>query len=184
MSWENYKKKCSKCGYINEISADWFNNNLETKQYSCPSCNYSVLLKVSAIRKTFYNNFALETQLVGMKSRAGSCYLKVTHNADKGFFDIKRSVEYIEIGRGNTLSFWGDELEKSFVLQIPDRYISKKHALINIIKQGEQKVLVLKDSNSMNGTVYNQVPLHEGDEIILQNNGIIKIGETEIEVIY
>lgn len=183
MDYKDYRRRCRKCGYIGVIPADWFNNTMKTRKYECESCNQLVILNVEKIRHKFYNDFHQKTQIVGMgNSDPNQYFLKVTSVESKGFFEVNDNVEQILIGRGSNLGFVITENEKIYRLILPDKFVSREHASIEIQTINDKKTLIFKDNKSLNGSIYNSNKLEEGDEIIIQPDDSIILGETSIVI--
>ncbi len=183
MKYEDYKKKCKTCGYINNIPAEWFNNTLKVKKHTCESCSNSVLLKVDEIRRDRYDNFYEKTEISVSSNKCKNYTMKITHLDYRSSFEIENNTEFISIGRGSSIDYYKTE-NNHFKLSVPDKYVSRKHAIIVLKKRQDQSFdLVLKDCNSLNGTYFNLKKLNVEDEIIIQTNDRIKLGETEVEFI-
>lgn len=186
---KNYKKKCSHCSFVNELSPNWFKNHLETKEYICPSCSHAVFLKVGEIRRKLYNDFAEATQIVGsIKTNQPSnqyqgYYLNVVFNENKKVFEVAKNIKIIHIFRGNILAFKSEIDEKTAILSIPDKFISKNHAVLCLHQTENQQYWSLKDCGSTNGTFCNDEKLNAEDEIILKQYDLILLGKAEIELI-
>ncbi len=163
------KVKCSKCGNILVISERKLPKNKKKAMVRCTKCKHAIVFAIPNAE-----------ELEGEKTEIGTDNNQKIQNAK--LVETKTGKEHILkigkniIGRKADISIDGD------------RYISRKHCLIEMKKQTWGLELIISDDGSetgrpsINGTIYNEERISKYDKIILKSDDNIRIGRTNLIV--
>jgi pSer/pThr/pTyr-binding forkhead associated (FHA) protein len=165
--------KCSQCQKLIGIADDKLPRDRDKAMIKCPGCQ-KVL--VFAIPPALRNATAPADRTViatgGSKILPGG-RPRVSNPADQSELPLKTGKNVL--GREADLSFPGD------------RYISRKHCLIEVIEKSGELLCILTDDGSIsdsgepstNGTFHNDTRLTRYDKVYLNHLDRIKLGHTE-----
>lgn len=65
---------------------------------------------------------------------------------------------------------------------IPDRTVSKRHAILRAkLDQSGEALLTIEDLSSSNGTIVNAKRIHSSEQVILHDEDVITVGETQLK---
>ena len=155
--------KCPGCQAVLEIKNS---QGLPEKQFNCPKCGKS--LKVQ-----FKKNVTDDTELTDLPKHQNftSCMLLL------GGREYELNIGMNIVGRKATSS------NADIQLDTTDLYMSRRHARINMRRMGDMSIRVeLSNSENKNATYVNGHILEQEDTIILHDNDVIKMGETDVRV--
>lgn len=183
IEYSDFKYKCKKCGFVNTIAYKDFIDVAEKLADSCKKCKNRIIVNAKEVREKKYNNFIEKTMLVST-SEVVVFKISVQINLIKKDFEIDNKTKFIQVGRGNAFAFENKVIndEHFLLINLPDKFVSRRHILIQIIKINDSLSLQLTDEKSLNGTFINKVKLSADDIVLLQIGDVIQIGETIITV--
>jgi hypothetical protein len=141
--------------------------------FKCPQCKYDIpLSSLAAIKKE--QRAADETDTVVFQSaKAGYGKLTVLSNAGTKEQVFHLQEGHFIAGRKSSVS------EADIRIETEDKMMSRNHARIDVRKDSQGGLMhCLSDNQSKNRTMYNGVFLDEGEEVVLQDNDEIKLGNT------
>lgn len=166
------KVKCSKCNTIISVPEDKLPKNKLKAMVKCTNCQHPIVFTIPT--------GLLQAQPDGDKTEIG----------DIGGFKIS-TAKLIEKNTGivHTLKNGNNVVGRDADISIDnDKYISRKHCLIEIKQTPIGLEVIISDDGtetgkpSTNGTFYKEQRISKYDKILLKNNDIIKIGRTYLTV--
>jgi pSer/pThr/pTyr-binding forkhead associated (FHA) protein len=172
--------KCKHCSTKLELRLkdDVFNT---TQHIRCFKCGKITSVKIKEKEKyikdaTKIEDEAKKTNIISVNTKQASVYLIIEENefTKNQSFEIDQAK--MTLGRKNTA---GPKAKPDVEINTEDMYMSKIHAQI-IRKKNNDFVII--DNDSTNGTWLNDEKLKPYDEFYLENNDIIRLGRTSINV--
>ena len=197
---ETKRIKCPSCGVLLDVRNS---QNEAVKMIACPQCKAQ--LKVNFPPKQQYASSPLvgETQYVG--SNAGETQYVNRDNGETRYVGQSSSGNPDEtvlagkqvVATAGFLSYGGQKYPLEFgnnvigrkastsqaTIQIAtdDRYMSRQHLNIHVIKASAEKVRVdVSNEHNKNATYINGQLLNEGDQLILTDGSTINMGNTTV----
>lgn len=159
--------------------------NSSSKVITCPTCkSTNARSKFSETPHQKKQQSHEETGRTG-GSKDGKCYrpggLMLIDDRDGKWLGDKS----FSLHRGeNTIGRQSPASRSSLQLPTTDSYMSKNHAIIDVIMKPDSTFEHrLSDNRSVNGTFINDNRLYPGDIAILQNGDIIRLGHTSLKFI-
>lgn len=165
--------KCSKCQKIINLPEDKLPKDKEKAMLKCPSCQQIIVFLIPpALRKPEVR--ADKTIITEIAAKPKFSNPRLFNAADNSEYKLKSGKNIL--GRDADISINGD------------RYISRKHCLIEIIEKNNDLRCILTDDGSIsesgepstNGTFYNDTRVTRFDKFYLNHNDKIRIGHTEL----
>mgnify|MGYP000858060193 CR=1 FL=1 len=165
--------KCSKCQKIISISEDKLPKDKEKAMLKCPSCQQILVFQIPpSLRKPAVQ--ADKTIITEFAEKPKVSNPRLFNAAENCEYKLKAGKNIL--GRDADISIAGD------------RYISRKHCLIEIAEKHHDLHCILTDDGSIsesgepstNGTFYNETRLTRYDKFYLNHNDKIRIGHTEL----
>ncbi|MBE0662715.1 MAG: zinc-ribbon domain-containing protein [Bacteroidales bacterium] len=162
--------KCSKCQKVNVIADDKLPKDKEKAMVKCPACQQVLVFTIpAALRKSTVQDE--KTVISGGQTIHQRPIL--WHANDGTEYNLEKGINII--GREADISFPND------------RYISRKHCVIEVIeKYGEMQCILTDDGSlsssgepSTNGTFLNDLRLTRYDKLFLNHGDKIRVGRTE-----
>ncbi len=163
------KVKCSKCGNILTIAENKLPKNKKKAMVKCNKCKHSIVFIIPNAKEPEGEKTELENDTASKIQNAKLVEIKT------GKEHILKTGKNI-IGRKADVSIDGD------------RYISRRHCLIEMKKQTWGIELTISDDGSQtaqpstNGTFYKDKRISKFDMIVLKSDDKIKVGRTELIV--
>ena len=164
--------KCTRCGKLIGIADEKLPKDKEKAMVKCPGCQQVLSF---AIPRNLHSEMpsADRTVITSSKERLKSFKPRLCDPLGKTEFPLKTGKNIL--GRDADISFPGD------------RYISRKHCLIEVIERSGEMLCILTDDGSIgdsgepstNGTFHNETRLSRYDKIYLDHDDKIKLGHTE-----
>lgn len=141
--------------------------------FKCPKCKRDIPL---SLLKTAQKHHAVETETVVFhpsKQEGGKLTVLQDGNTNEQVFQLAKG-HYV-VGRKAATS------TADICIETVDKMMSRNHLLITV-KQDAKGGLIhcLSDNQSKNRTMYNGKYLEEGEEVVLQDNDEIQIGNTTL----
>lgn len=162
--------KCSKCQKVIIIADDKLPKDKEKAMVKCPACQQVLVFTIpAALRKSTVQ----EEKTVISSGQTRNQRPMLWHENDGTEYMLKKGINII--GREADIS-------------IPsDRYISRKHCVIEVVEKFGIIQCILTDDGSLsssgepstNGTFLNEVRLTRHDKIFLNQGDRVRIGRTE-----
>lgn len=175
---------CPKCGVVLDVRNS---KNEEAKLITCPKCGSQLRVKFhhaspqqppldahTVLASGFQSVGA--TQLVMPNMHGGQ-----TKNIEQKAYISWQGQEYLlQIGQ-NIIGRKASSSTATVQIATDDMYVSRQHAVINIIKQNNvQLKATLSNYKNKNATQVNGQTIENGDEIVLHNGDKIMLADTEI----
>jgi DNA-directed RNA polymerase subunit RPC12/RpoP len=164
--------KCSKCQKVIHIAEEKIPRDKEKAMIKCPGCQQVLVFTVpQSMRKTIPQ--AEKTMITEGPARQKVHLPKLVHISEN--IDYQLKVGKNIIGRDADLSITGD------------RYISRRHCLVEVIEKGGEYLCILTDDSSIsdsgepstNGTFHNGTRLTRYDKVYLDPGDKIRLGHTD-----
>lgn len=164
--------KCSQCQKLISIADDKLPRDKEKAMIKCPGCQKMLVFAIPAALRNMAPP-ADRTVIATPGSKFHPGRPRVSNPADQSEFSLKSGKNVL--GRGADISFPGD------------RFISRKHCLIEVIEKNGEQLCILTDDGSIsdsgepstNGTFHNDTRLTRYDKVYLNHNDRIRLGHTE-----
>ncbi|MDR0835671.1 MAG: FHA domain-containing protein [Tannerella sp.] len=195
------KPRCPKCSFIGEKTAF---KEIPTRKLWCPSCNTALSVQVREGNQNikcpkcqYANDSSLFLETPKSQPQPKPQQVSNIESATELPTDIQNQYkmykpgilvlvegdcadESIELKRGiNTIGRMSPNSKNSIQLNASDPYMSKNHAIIDVIMQKDRTFEHrLSDNNSKNHTCHNGIKLESGDAVILSRNDTIRMGHT------
>jgi len=162
----------------------------EFKTITCPRCkrtevagNYSDKPQNKQTDNQLEEDTVLRTQTRVISDKI---YMpaKLSMVKDEGHW-VEKDNPVIELKRGeNTLGRKASNSLCSIQLPTTDPYISKKHAIIDVVMKSDATFEHrLSDNHSKNGTFCNDIKIEPGEVIILSPEDCIRMGRTVFRLV-
>ena len=168
---ETKRIKCPSCGVLLDVR----NSQNETvKMITCPQCK-------SQLRVNFPQNNG-ETQYVGSFPSNGdeTVYMGKQTTVSPGTLVYGGQSYPLQLGM-NVVGRKASSSQASVQIATDDRYMSRQHLNIHVIKISEEKVrVVISNDHNKNATYVNGQLLGEGDQLIITDGTTIKMGNTTV----
>ena len=195
---ETKRIKCPSCGVLLDVRNS---QNEAVKMITCPQCkaqlkvNFSLKQQYASsplVGETQYvNPNAGETQYVN-RDNGETRYIGQTssENPDETILSGKKAVSipgYLSFGGqkyplelgNNVIGRKASTSQATVQIATDDRYMSRQHLHINVIKVSAEKVrVIVSNEHNKNATYINGQLLNEGDQLILTDGSTIKMGNT------
>lgn len=198
---ETKRIKCPSCGVLLDVKNS---QNEAVKMITCPQCKAQLRVNFSSQQPNAANSPLVgETQYVN--PNAGETQYVNRDNGETRYVGQSSSVnpdETVLAGKQSVaspgyLTFGGQKYPLEFgnniigrkaststaTIQIAtdDRYMSRQHLIINVIKVSVDKVRVVASNyHNKNASYVNGQLLNEGDQLILTDGSTIKMGNTTV----
>jgi predicted Zn finger-like uncharacterized protein len=163
--------KCPHCRIGLKVDEKKIPEGIET--FKCPKCKHEIPL--SFLDNKGDTHQTETTTVVFQPSRAGGGKLTVLAygNTREQIFHLQEG--HFVIGRKASVS------DANIRIETDDKMMSRNHARIEVKKDAHGGLIhCLSDNQSKNRTQYNCIFLDEGEEVVLQDNDEIKLGNTLI----
>lgn len=170
---ETKRIKCPSCGVLLDVRNS---QNESVKMITCPQCK-------AQLRVNFSQDNG-ETRYVGSSSSSSDETLFVGQKAQAtpGCLTFGGQKYPLEFG-SNIVGRKASSSQATVQIATDDRYMSRQHLLINVIKLSDEKVrVVASNDHNKNATYVNGQLLNEGDQLILADGATVKMGN--ITVVY
>jgi len=164
--------KCTRCGKLIGIADEKLPRDKEKAMVKCPGCQQVLSF---AIPPNLRNEAppADRTVISTSPEKPKISRPRLCDPEGKAEFPLKTGKNIL--GRDADISFPGD------------RYISRKHCLIEVIEKSGEMLCILTDDGSIsdsgepstNGTFHNDIRLTRYDKVYLSHQDKIKLGHTE-----
>lgn len=179
---ETKRIKCPSCGVLLDVRNS---QNEAVKMIICPQCKAQLRVIFSQnngktqyvdsgngvtryVGQTSFDN-SDETVLAGNKAILSPGYL--TCGGDE--YPLKFGINVI--GRNAVSS------QATIQIATEDRYMSRQHLTIQVVKVSSDKIrVVVANYHNKNASYVNGQLLNEGDQLILSEGSIIKMGNTTV----
>ena len=163
--------KCPHCKVGLKVDEQKIPKGIDT--FKCPKCKHDIpLLYIDNqrdIRKSGTNTVVFQQS----KAEDGRLTVIPNENTKEQIYHL-REGQYI-VGRKTSTSIADIRIETT------DKMMSRNHARIEVRKDAKMGLIhCLTDNQSKNRTMYNGAFLDNGEEVVLQDNDEIKIGNTLI----
>lgn len=169
--------KCTKCQRVINIDEKKLPADKEKAMVKCPGCQQVLVFAIPGVlRKTIPQ---AEKTIITSETVSQALKLPRLHRADNNTtFELKPGKNIL--GRDADISIDGD------------RYISRKHCLIEVVARGNSYQCILTDDGSIsdsgqpstNGTFHNEVRLTALDKIYLSPGDTIRVGRTTLNFLF
>lgn len=165
--------KCTKCQKSISIPEDKLPKDKERAMVKCPSCQQVLVFNIpAALRQPVAQ--ADKTIITAPPAKSEPTNPRLVCDAGQTEYKLKPGKNII--GRDTDISIPGD------------RYISRKHCLIEVVEKNFGHLCILTDDGSIsdsgtpstNGTFYNGNRLTRYDKFYLENNDKIRVGHTDL----
>lgn len=186
---ETKRIKCPSCGVLLDVRNS---QNESVKLITCPQCKAQ--LKVNFSQPQYVaspQNFG-ETQYVNRDNgetryvaQTSSCSNETMYVGKKeivtpGYLSFGGQRYPLELGN-NVIGRKASTSQATVQIATDDRYMSRQHLHINVIKLSAEKVrVVVSNEHNKNATYVNGQLLNEGDQLILTDGSTIKMGNTTV----
>lgn len=195
---ETKRIKCPSCGVLLDVRNS---QNERVKIITCPQCKAQLRVMFSqsqgapqSFGETQYvNRNAGETQYVNRDAGETQYVGQSSANKDETIYAGKKEAVatpgYLSYGGHNYSLAFGDNIvgrkattsQATVQIATEDRYMSRQHLIINVIKISSEKVRVIASNyHNKNASYVNGQLLQEGDQLILTDGSTIKMGTTTV----
>lgn len=163
--------KCKYCNHTNQLI---FDKKYAGKRISikCSNCNEDLIIKFKDSK-----NDSVEETIISqsMHRNIKGAKLVVKEN------QYNEKQEYIiSLGR-NLIGRKSNNSKANIQVYTSDSNMSRLHCSIDQKNDSSgHLIFILKDENSLNGTVLNETTLDKTNELYLVNKDVIRLGETEL----
>ena len=163
--------KCPHCKVGLKVDEQKIPKGIDT--FKCPKCKHDIPLSFIDNKRDIHQSETSTVVLQPSKAEDGRLTIFPNENAREQIFHL-REGHYI-VGRKTSTSNADVRIETA------DKMMSRNHARIEVRKDAKKGLIhCLSDNQSKNRTMYNGAFLDEGEEVVLQDNDEIKIGNTLI----
>jgi FHA domain. len=140
--------------------------------FKCPKCKYDVPLSFLENKQEHRTVGEVNTVVLQLsKSERGKLIVLPNKSTKEQIFHLQEG-HYI-VGRKSSAA------NADICIETEDKMMSRNHAQIEVKKDLQGSILhCLSDYQSKNRTMYNGIFLEKGEEVVLQDNDEIKIGNT------
>lgn len=164
--------KCSKCQRLISIADDKLPRDREKAMIKCPGCQQVLVFTVPASLRTVAPA-ADKTIITSPPAETGTERPRLCSADGTAEYPLKPGKNII--GRDADVCIPGD------------KYISRKHCLVEVIEKNRRLLCILTDDGSINennepstnGTFYNDSRLSRFDKIYLNDGDRIRIGHSD-----
>jgi phage FluMu protein Com len=164
--------KCSKCQKVISIAEEKIPRDKEKVMIKCPACQQVLVFTIPlALRKPVPQ--ADKTMIVEGPQKQKKSLPRLCHASENIEYQLKNGKNII--GRDADISIPGD------------RYISRRHCLVEVIEKSGEYLCILTDDGSVNdsgepstnGTFHNGNRLTRYDKVYLSHDDKIRAGHTD-----
>ena len=140
--------------------------------FKCPKCKHDIPVSLLANKQEHRTTSGTDTVVFQpSKTEGGKLTVFPNDNTKEQVFHLQEG-HYI-VGRKASVS------NANICIETDDKMMSRNHLLIDVKKKTHGGLIhCLSDYQSKNKTMYNGKYLEKGEEVVLQNNDEIKIGNT------
>jgi hypothetical protein len=165
--------KCTKCQKLITIAPEKIPLDKEKAMIKCPGCQQMLVFTIpQAMRKPMQQ--ADKTIFTQGPVKQGDILPRLCHASETIEYQLKTGKNII--GRDAAINIPGD------------RYISRKHCLVEVIEKNGEYLCILTDDGSIsesgepsaNGTFHNNIRLDRYDKVYLSHNDKIRLGRTDL----
>ena len=172
--------QCPNCGVILDVR----NSKMEDeKLITCPQCKATLKVK-------FRHETPLEarTVLAGRYS-GGETQLGGMDNGATRLASASRAITFCLIAEGkpyplslgmNTVGRKAPSSQASLQIETDDRYMSRRHAKIEVRELAEIRQAIISNDQNKNATYVDGQELQSGDAVILRDGSEIIMGKTHV----
>ena len=190
VAMETKKIKCPSCGVLLDVRNS---QNEAVKMITCPQCKTQLRVMFSQQHAATPQSSG-ETQYVGNRDNGETRYVghsSFPSQSDDTILADKKEVtpgyllyggQKYPLGFGNNVIGRKATTSQATVqIATDDRYMSRQHLAIQVIKASTDKVrVVVSNYHNKNASYVNGQLLNEGDQLILTEGSIIKMGNTTV----
>lgn len=192
---ETKRIKCPSCGVLLDVRNS---QNEAVKMITCPQCKAQLRVMFSQQHAATPQSFG-ETQYIGNsngetqyvnRDNGETRYVGLSSSPSQSdetiLADKKEEVTpgyLLYGGQKYPLGFGNNVIGRKATVQIAsdDRYMSRQHLVIQVIKVSTDKVrVVVSNYHNKNASYVNGQLLNEGDQLVLTEGSIIKMGNTTV----
>ena len=161
--------KCPHCNVGLKVDQDKIPEGIDT--FKCPKCKHNIPLSFLDNKRGISKDETTTVVFQSSKAEGGKLTVLFNGKTREQVFNL-REGHYI-VGRKAAVS------DANICIETDDKMISRNHARINVKKDAHGGIIhCLSDYQSKNRTQHNGIFLDEGEEVVLQDNDEIKIGNT------
>jgi len=140
--------------------------------FKCPKCKHDIplsFLENKRERQGEINTVVFQAS----KAEGGKLTVFQDENTQEQIFYLAEG-HYV-VGRKSSASI------ANICIETEDKMMSRSHLRIDVRKDAQGGLIhCLSDNQSRNQTIYNGICLEEGEEVVLQDNDEIIIGQTKV----
>lgn len=194
---ETKRIKCPSCGALLDVRNS---QNEAVKMITCPQCKVQLRVNFAPQQQNamsgetqyvnpnagetqYVNRDAGETRYVGQSSNVNPDETVLAGKqtvASPGYLSFGGQKYPLEFGN-NVIGRKASSSQATVQIATDDRYMSRQHLIINVIKVSTDKVRVAASNyHNKNASYMNGQLLNEGDQLILTNGSTIKMGNTTV----
>jgi len=161
--------KCPHCHVGLKVDKEKIPQGIET--FKCPKCKQEIPLSFIDNKRNTHSNETTTVVFHSSKVEGGKLTVLPEGNTREQVYHL-REGNYI-VGRKVAVS------NADIRIETDDKMMSRNHARISVKKDAHGGVIhCLSDNHSKNRTMHNGQYLDESEEVVLQDNDEIKIGNT------
>ena len=161
--------KCPHCHVGLKVDKEKIPKDIET--FKCPKCKHDILLSFIENKRDTHNNETTTVFIHSSKVEGGKLTVLPTGGTREQVYHLQKG-QFI-VGRKAAIS------DANIRIETDDKMMSRNHARIDVKKDTHGGFIhCLSDNHSKNRTMYNGMFLDDGEEVVLQDNDVIAIGNT------
>ena len=161
--------KCPHCNVGLKVDQDKIPEGIDT--FKCPKCKHDIPLSFLDNKRDISKDETTAVAHQSAKVGRGKLTVIPVGNTREQIFHL-REGNYV-VGRKSPVS------DANIRIETDDKMMSRNHARIDVKKDTHGGIIhCLSDNQSKNRTLHNGIFLDEGEEVVLQDNDEIKMGET------
>ena len=160
---------CPHCSVGLKVDEQKIPQGIDT--FKCPKCKHIIPLSFLENKRDTSKDETDTVAVQPSKVKGGKVTVLPIGKTREQIFHL-REGNYV-VGRKAAIS------DANIRIETDDKLMSRNHARIDVKKDGHGGIVhCLSDNQSTNRTLHNGIFLDEGEEIVLQDNDEIKIGNT------
>jgi len=161
--------KCPHCRVGLKVDEQKIPKGIDT--FKCPKCKHEIPLSFLDNKRNTSKDETTTVVFHSSKIEGGKLTVLQIGNTGEQVFHLQEG--HFIVGRKAAVS------DANICIETDDKMMSRNHARIDVRKDAQGGIIhCLSDNKSKNRTQYNGIFLDEGEEVVLQDNDEIKIGNT------
>jgi pSer/pThr/pTyr-binding forkhead associated (FHA) protein len=161
--------KCPHCRIGLKVDEKKIPKGIDT--FKCPKCQHDIPLSYLENKRDTPQTESTTAVYQPSKAKGGTVTVLPYGNTGEQIFHLREGC-YI-VGRKAFNS------DADIRIETDDKMMSRSHARLEVRKDAQGGIIhCLSDNQSKNRTLHNNIFLDEGEEVVLQDNDEIKLGNT------